>query len=414
MHLRHCRGAAPALTRPRTHDVAALTHAVRSFHISAPRGDESSSPGGNSSNEPAPLGSARARSQAAGARIQNLRFNPNNSNAGNYKQVGLAGGSFPSGQNASRRVISPVRRTADGSSSSPAGPRLQTPRVQTRVTGGPNQRFPNARPGGPGGAHRPGGQFNRPGFGGARGGPAKRKGGNRNARGSRKKDDGRDSTVGLSDTVLRYLLSLKAARRAVKTHTPRAPAKDDLVAHAALTATLGQPSGAVALLAQRLRGLADRVADPGEPEPVLATARRLVRGQFVQFASPRERDAVLAAVADHQAATAARLSEKKGEEIAPRAIEFAPLAPEVRDATTAAVVAGRYAVRGGSAPPPADGIGTPESSTEAAVRLLDLNGSYVGGDKGKFLDRLNAVLSVGGIAAAGSSSSGKQQAKVNA
>lgn len=379
--------------------LAALQHAVRSFHISARRSDESS---GGGSNQPVPGNSGRARSQVASQRIQSLN-RVNHVPAGQYKQVGLAGGSFPSGQTGHQsRVITPVRRP--DSSTSSTGPRLQTPRVQARVNdrAGPN-RYPNSGAG----ARRPGGYPNR--FGpGARGGPgggarSKRPSGGprkrqRNPQRNNRKDDGDDGQVKLSDTVLRYLLSLKAARRAVKTYTPNEPTKEALISQSALSASLGQTAGAVALLEQRLRALADRAEM--EPVPLLAQARRLVRGQFVKFADERERDAVMALVAEHQADIAARLSAKKGEEIAPKAIEFEELGGDVRQKTTDAVVAGAYAVHArATEPPKAEAVVTPAYTREITPRMLDLNGSYIGDVREKFLGRFNAVMGVHGAAA---------------
>ncbi|KAB2569635.1 hypothetical protein DBV05_g11689 [Lasiodiplodia theobromae] len=366
MHLRRCRGvASAALTRTRSHNVAALQHAVRSFHISARRNDESS----GSSNEPAPGNSARARSQAAGARIQSL---PRDAS---QKVVGLAGGSFPSGQG---RIITPSRNNDSAS-----GPRIltpRTPRIQTRVTGRPGglpNRFQAA-----GGARRPGG---------FRGPAGRRQDRQRRQRGAQNKDDN-ESNAGsgqLSDTMLRYLLELKAKRRAVKTYTPRDTTKEELVSQSALSASLGQPGGAPALLDARLRALADR-AELDTPIPIFAQARRLVRGQFVKFTSDAEREAVMALVADEQARIAQKLSVKKGEEIAPKPIEFAELDGAAKKATTDAVVGGAYNVRARAVEPSTE---EPSStSRDVASRMLDLNGSYVGADAEKFLGKLDAIL----------------------
>ncbi|KAH7060765.1 hypothetical protein B0J12DRAFT_725474 [Macrophomina phaseolina] len=411
MHLQHCRAAAPALSRPRAHDITILQHTVRSFHISTRRNDESSTSGSNSS--PVPGNSARARSQLASQRIQSLNTTVQ------YKQVGLAGGSFPSGQTAPpRRIIQPVRRPTDSSSAPSTGPRLQTPRIQTRVLDRAAPRYPNSSSGG---NRRPGGGYGGPRAGGAAGGPrgrpgygpARRRnnrvGGGRGRSGDKKDDGGQGGQLKLSDTVLRYLLSLKAARRAVKTHTPRDPSKEDLVAQSALSASLGQPGGATALLEQRLRALAERAEM--EPVPLLAQARRLVRGQFVKFADEKERDAVMALVAQHQADIAARLSEKKGEAIAPKAIEFEELGQDVRQKTTDAVVAGRYAVHARAVEPPKEGVAAvPASSRDVAAKMLDLNGSYVGEVREKFMGRLQAIMGVQGPAA----SKGIQQRKAKA
>lgn len=281
------------------------------------------------------------------------------------------------------------------------------PRIQTRVGGGagagqrgappPGQRFGGL------GAGRPssprGGNIGARGGGGGRGG---RRGGARGSRNNpnKKKDDqaGDDGPAPLSDTVLRYLVSLKAARRAVKTHTPHEHSSEELISHAALSASLGQPGGAVQLLEARLRALAGR--PDLSPEPVMGIANRLLRGQFVKFADDAEREAVMAIVAERQELVAAQLSEKAGEEVTPRAIEFEEVGAAVRDATTDAVVAGRYAVQAADMGRLAAKAATTADSRDAAARVLDLNGSYVGGDRGKFMDRLDALLAVQGAAAA--------------
>lgn len=189
--------------------------------------------------------------------------------------------------------------------------------------------------------------------------------------------------------MLRYLLELKAKRRAVKTYTPHDATKEELASQSALSASLGQPGGAPALLDARLRALADR-AELDTPIPIFAQARRLVRGQFVKFTSDDEREAVMALVADEQARIARKLSVKKGEEIAPKPIEFAELDGAAKKATTDAVVGGAYNVRARAVEPSTE---QPSStSRDVASRMLDLNGSYVGADAEKFLGKLDAVL----------------------
>ncbi|KKY19350.1 hypothetical protein UCDDS831_g05555 [Diplodia seriata] len=294
MHLRPCRGVVPTLTRLHSRDVAALQHAVRSFHISARREDESS----DGNNGPAPGNSARARSQAAGATIQSLPRT----------------GGFSSGQTQPpRRIISP------------------------------------------------------------------------------------------------YLLQLKAKRRAVKPYTPHQATKDELASQSALSATLGQPGGAPSLLDARLRSLADR-AELSAPVHVLAQARRLVRGQFVKFTSDKERDAVMAHVASEQARIARKLSAQKGVEIPPKPLEFAELDDATRKTVTDALVAGAYAVRGRAVEAPsagrAEAVG---ANRDIATRVLDLNGSYVGADAGKFLGRLNSLLGAQGAAASSTPEPARQE-----
>ncbi|OJD29827.1 uncharacterized protein BKCO1_7100043 [Diplodia corticola] len=334
--------------------------------------------------------SARARSQAAGASIQSLPRT----------------GGYSSSQNAPpRRIITPVRN----GDSSPAG-RFQTPRtqprVQTRVGGGPGggpyRSYPRAGSA-PGGGPRTPGRFGNkgpPGRGGPRQGGA---GGKRRSRnGPKKDDDGSGKNVQLSKPMLQYLLQLKAKRRAVKSYTPHDTTKAELTSQSALSASLGQPGGAPALLDARLRSLADR-ALLDDPVPILAQARRLVRGQFVKFASDTEREAVMALVADEQARIARKLSDKKGEEIAPKAIEFAELDPAARKATTDALVAGAYTVRARAVEPPATAHTRTanndkpiDANYNVATRMLDLNASYVGGDADRFLGRLHAIMNVQG------------------
>ncbi|KAL0254377.1 hypothetical protein SLS55_009852 [Diplodia seriata] len=345
-----------------------------------------------------PGNSARARSQAAGATIQSLPRT----------------GGFSSGQTQPpRRIISPVRN-----GDAPSGPRFQTPRtqprIQTRVTGGPGgggSYRPSPGAGGSAAGRRPGGFGNRGGGAGARGGRqggARR--GNRRARNAgQRDDDGGEGSVQLSQPLLQYLLQLKAKRRAVKPYTPHQATKDELASQSALSATLGQPGGAPSLLDARLRTLADR-AELSAPVHVLAQARRLVRGQFVKFTSDKERDAVMAHVASEQARIARKLSAQKGVEILPKPLEFAELDDATKKTVTDALVAGAYAVRGRAVEAPSAGRAADVGANrDIATRVLDLNGSYVGADAGKFLGRLNSLLGAQGAAASSTPEPARQE-----
>ncbi|KAL1643288.1 hypothetical protein SLS58_004959 [Diplodia intermedia] len=249
------------------------------------------------------------------------------------------------------------------------------------------------------------------GAGGGRQGGARR--GNRRGRNAGKNDDdSAEGSVQLSQPLLQYLLQLKAKRRAVKPYTPHQATKEELASQSALSATLGQPGGAPSLLDARLRSLTDR-AELSAPVHILAQARRLVRGQFVKFTSDAERDAVMAHVASEQARIARKLSQQKGVEIPPRPLEFAELDDATKKSVTDALVAGAYAVRGRAVEAPAAASAGSDAAEVAnrdiAARMLDLNGSYVGADAGKFLGRLNRVLGAQGAAASSTPGPARQE-----
>ncbi|KAK7546901.1 hypothetical protein IWX91DRAFT_352740 [Phyllosticta citricarpa] len=124
------------------------------------------------------------------------------------------------------------------------------------------------------------------------------------------------------------------------------------------------------------------------PSSLQELARRLVQGKFVKFASEREREAVLAMVQEHQELIAAKLSAKKGQEIAPKTIEFEELPDGPKQKTIDLIVSGKYQLKE---------VKPTENSqvadwADVMMQQLQKNGSYVGSDQSQFLKRVSSVL----------------------
>ncbi|KAK8243877.1 hypothetical protein IWZ00DRAFT_499728 [Phyllosticta capitalensis] len=374
MHIRHCRPS-PALWRASRHDVAALTQSIRFFHVSARRCDDSG-PSDPNSPDSRPDISRAARSAAAASqlsRLQNGQRGPSTDGPGMKWQTrptfgipsvrpGGAGARQPPGG----RVIGPPR---GGARPGPGGRVLGPP--GGRVLGPP--RAGGGRMLGPA----------RPGMGGKR--PQKK----RPARAPRKRRDGPKTTsddFGLTDTMLKYLVQLKGERRKIKVHELKEPTKNELLNNAALSASLGQTNGAAQLLEGRIRYLSER--KEMLPSSLQELARRLVQGKFVKFANEREREAVLAMVQQHQELIAAKLSAKKGTEIAPKTIEFEELAEAPKKKTIDLIVSGRYDLK--DVKPTQNSEVAPWE--EIMMQQLQKNGSYVGSDQSQFLTRVQKIL----------------------
>lgn len=190
----------------------------------------------------------------------------------------------------------------------------------------------------------------------------------------------------MTDTMLKYLVQLKGERRKIRVHELKEPTHKELLNNAALSASLGQTNGAAQLLEGRLRYLSER--KEMLPSSLQELARRLVQGKFVKFASEREREAVLAMVQAHQELIAAKLSEKKGQEIAPKTIEFQELPEDPKKKTIDLLVSGKYDLN--------DVRLTQDSQvaewSEVMMQQLQKNGSYVGSDQSQFVSRVNSIL----------------------
>ncbi|KAK8175311.1 hypothetical protein IWX90DRAFT_511046 [Phyllosticta citrichinensis] len=375
MHIRHCRPS-PALLRASCLDVAALTHSIRTFHVSARRCDDDSSKSGPSGaiyQDSRPDISRVARSAAAATQLSQL-------------QNGQRGATPDT--DGQRWTLRPKYGAPNVSSSRPGGYAGARPPPGGRVLGPPRS---GSRPGPP-----PGGRvLGPPRAGGGRMlGPPRPGGGRRPqkkrpARGPRKKRDGPKNTsdeFGLTDTMLKYLVQLKGERRKIRVHELKEPTQKELLNNAALSASLGQTNGAAQLLEGRLRYLSER--KEMLPSSLQELARRLVQGKFVKFASEREREAVLAMVQAHQELIAAKLSAKKGQEIAPKTIEFQELPDDPKKKTIDLLVSGKYDLK--------DVKLTQDSEvaewSDVMMQQLQKNGSYVSSDQSQFLSRINSVL----------------------
>ncbi|KAK7623286.1 hypothetical protein BKA81DRAFT_351191 [Phyllosticta paracitricarpa] len=224
---------------------------------------------------------------------------------------------------------------------------------------------------------------------GGGGGAGKRPQKKRPARQGRKRREGprnQSDTLGLTDTMLKYLVQLKGERRKIRVHELKEPTHKELLNNAALSASLGQANGAAQLLEGRVRYLSER--QEMLPSSLQELARRLVQGKFVKFASEREREAVLAMVQEHQELIAAKLSAKKGQEIAPKTIEFEELPDGPKQKTIDLIVSGKYQLKE---------VKPTENSqvadwADVMMQQLQKNGSYVGSDQSQFLKRVSSVL----------------------